>query len=38
MEAYIEPVAALFGSAWPLYGPLLKIIGIIAPFFYVWPI
>ncbi len=33
MEAYIEPVAALFGSAWPLVWSLLKIIGIVAPLF-----
>lgn len=33
MESIIEPVAALFGPAWPLVWSLLKIIGIIAPLF-----
>jgi len=31
MEAMLEPVASLFGPAWPLVWTLVKIIGIIAP-------
>jgi len=33
METYIEPVAQLFGAAWPVVWSLVKIIGIIAPLF-----
>ena len=31
MESMLEPVANLFGSAWPLVWTLVKIVGIIAP-------
>ncbi|MCB1906753.1 MAG: NADH-quinone oxidoreductase subunit NuoH [Rhodocyclaceae bacterium] len=31
MESFLEPVAKLFGSVWPLVWTLVKIVGIIAP-------
>ncbi|KAA3655230.1 MAG: NADH-quinone oxidoreductase subunit NuoH [Proteobacteria bacterium] len=31
MEAFLEPIASLFGSAWPLVWTLAKIVAIIAP-------